>query len=83
MRLVFTENVHALKLPEAHRFPIAKYARIHSALASEHADLMRLGAPATWDDIALVHDRDYVASVRDGRDPGNYLDVFYPSRWPF
>ena len=66
MRLVFTENVHALKLPEAHRFPIAKYARIHSALASEHADLMMLGAPATWDDIALVHDRDYVASVRDG-----------------
>ena len=66
MRLVFTENVHALRLPKTHRFPIAKYGRIHSALAAEHDDLMMLGAPATWDDIALVHEPSYVASVRDG-----------------
>jgi acetoin utilization deacetylase AcuC-like enzyme len=66
MRLVFTENVHALKLPPSHRFPIAKYARIHGALAAEHAELMMLGAPAAWDDIMLVHDASYVASVREG-----------------
>jgi len=66
MRLVFTENVHALKLPPTHRFPIAKYERIHSALCADHAELMMLGAPAPWDDIELVHDPSYVAAVRDG-----------------
>jgi acetoin utilization deacetylase AcuC-like enzyme len=66
VRLVFTENVHALRLPEGHRFPIAKYERIHSALATEHRELMMLGAPAPWHDIELVHDRSYVAAVRDG-----------------
>jgi acetoin utilization deacetylase AcuC-like enzyme len=66
LRLVFTENVHALKLPPTHRFPIAKYGRIHAALADGHGDLMMLGAPAPWDDIELVHDRAYVAAMRDG-----------------
>lgn len=66
MRLVFTENVHALRLPPSHRFPIAKYERIHGALSSDHAELMMLGAPAPWDDIELVHDPAYVAAVRDG-----------------
>jgi len=66
MRLVFTENVHALRLPETHRFPIAKYERIHSALAAEHRDLMMLGAPAPWHDVMLVHDRAYVSAVREG-----------------
>lgn len=42
MRIVFTENVHALRLPEAHRFPIAKYERIHSAIARDHAERMML-----------------------------------------
>lgn len=66
MRLVFTENVHALKLPSTHRFPIAKYERIHGALASAHGDLLMLGAPAPWNDITLVHDPPYVTAVRDG-----------------
>jgi acetoin utilization deacetylase AcuC-like enzyme len=66
MRIVFTENVHALTLPKAHRFPIAKYERIHAELARDHEGLMMLGAPAPWDDILLVHDAGYVAAVREG-----------------
>ncbi len=66
MRLVFTENVHALRLPPTHRFPIAKYERIHATLAADHARLMMLGAPATWGDVELVHDPAYVAAVKDG-----------------
>src|SRR5512139_810193 len=69
MRLVFTENMHALMLPAGHKFPLGKYDRIHSTLAREHADLMMLGAPASFEDLALVHDETYVRAVRDGRLP--------------
>jgi acetoin utilization deacetylase AcuC-like enzyme len=66
MRLVFTENVHALVLPAGHKFPLGKYDRIHRALSAEHGDLMMLGAPATAEDLALVHDAAYVRAVRSG-----------------
>jgi acetoin utilization deacetylase AcuC-like enzyme len=65
MKLVFTENVHALKLPPSHRFPIAKYERIHRALAEDHSDLMMLGAPAVWNDVLAAHDATYVEAVRN------------------
>src|SRR3954469_16956378 len=66
MHLVYTENVHALALPPGHRVPIGKYDRIHATLAADHGDLMMLGARATADDLALVHDRSYVRDVIDG-----------------
>jgi acetoin utilization deacetylase AcuC-like enzyme len=66
MRLVFTENVHALALPPGHRFPIGKYDRIHAALEADHPDLMMLGARATRDDVLLVHDDAYVRAVEEG-----------------
>ena len=66
MRLVYTENVHALALPPGHRFPIGKYDRIHAALAAEHGELMMLGARASIDDLALVHDPRYVRAVIEG-----------------
>lgn len=66
MRLVYTENVHALALPPTHRFPIAKYERIHAALAADFGASMMLGAPAAWEDVTLVHDAAYVAAVREG-----------------
>jgi acetoin utilization deacetylase AcuC-like enzyme len=66
MRLVFTENMHALMLPAGHKFPLGKYDRIHGALARAHPGLMMLGAPASFDDLALVHDEAYVRAVRDG-----------------
>jgi acetoin utilization deacetylase AcuC-like enzyme len=66
MRLVYTENVHALALPAGHRFPIEKYDRIHAALATDHAELMMLGARASRDDVALVHDPRYVRDVEGG-----------------
>ncbi|HEY8076696.1 MAG TPA: histone deacetylase [Labilithrix sp.] len=67
MRLVYTENVHALELPPGHKFPIGKYDRIHAALAAEHADLMMLGARAAVEDLLLVHDASYVRAVRGGQ----------------
>ncbi|MBS2016812.1 MAG: histone deacetylase [Deltaproteobacteria bacterium] len=66
MRLVYTENMHALMLPRGHKFPLGKYDMIHTALAREHGDKLMLGAMASFDDILLVHDRDYAVAVRDG-----------------
>jgi len=66
VRLVFTENMHALMLPTGHKFPLGKYDRIHAALARDHADKLMLGAPASVDDLLLVHDPAYVRAVRDG-----------------
>ena len=66
MRLVFTENIHSLMLPRGHKFPLGKYDRIHSALASAHGDKLMLGAPASLEDLLLVHDAAYVRAVRDG-----------------
>jgi acetoin utilization deacetylase AcuC-like enzyme len=66
VRLVYTENVHALPLPAGHRFPIAKYDRLVRTLTREHPSRMMLGAPASWRDIEAVHERAYVAAVRQG-----------------
>ncbi|MFO0670336.1 MAG: histone deacetylase [Polyangiaceae bacterium] len=66
MRLVYTENLHGLTLPPRHRFPVAKYGRIVETLAREHGPLLQLGAPASWDDVRLVHAPAYVERVRDG-----------------
>jgi len=66
MRLVYTENVHALALPPGHKFPIGKYDRIHATLTAEHGDLMMLGARAAIDDLLLMHDASYVRAVLEG-----------------
>jgi acetoin utilization deacetylase AcuC-like enzyme len=66
VRLVYTENVHSLALPPGHRFPIAKYDRIHAALARAHGELMMLGAPASDADILLVHSPAWVRAVSSG-----------------
>jgi acetoin utilization deacetylase AcuC-like enzyme len=66
MRLVYTENVHALSLPPGHKFPLGKYDRIHAELSADYPELLTLGAPATLQDVTLVHDPGYVADVRQG-----------------
>lgn len=66
VRLVMTENVDVLPLTPGHRFPVAKYGAIVGTLTREFPRAMMLGAPATWSDIAAVHDPGYVAAVRAG-----------------
>jgi acetoin utilization deacetylase AcuC-like enzyme len=66
MRLVFTENMHALQLPRGHTFPIAKYDRIYSALARDYPRAMQLGGRASREDVTLVHDAAYVRDVEAG-----------------
>ncbi len=66
MKLVFTENIHALMLPKGHKFPLGKYDRIHAALTQETPGGLLLGAPASTADLELVHDPSYIRQVRDG-----------------
>ena len=66
MRIVFTENLHALSLPTGHKFPLGKYGRIVAELSHDFPEMMLLGAPAGEHDLALVHDLHYVRAVREG-----------------
>lgn len=66
MRLIYTENVHALTLPASHRFPIGKYDKLHARLTRQFPSMMQLGAPAETGDVLLAHDAAYVARVKDG-----------------
>ncbi len=66
MRLIFTENLHRLPLPPGHRFPIAKYGKLHARLSGAFPWAMQRGARATVEDVTLVHDGAYVRAVKDG-----------------
>jgi acetoin utilization deacetylase AcuC-like enzyme len=66
VRLVYTENLHDLMLPTGHKFPLGKYDKIKSNLEREHPGVLMLGAPATTEDLVLVHDADYVRAVSEG-----------------
>src|SRR6476620_1781632 len=58
----FYSDHFVLPLPEGHRFPMAKYARLRERIVAERiiapADLHEAPA-ASWQDIRLVHDASY------------------------
>src|SRR6185503_7646026 len=45
---------------------MGKYARVQETLAREHPGLIQEATRAPWEDLALVHDPDYLAAVRYG-----------------
>ena len=58
-----------LPLPEGHRFPMDKYARLRARVVENGIlPLDRLHEPhaVAWTDLVRVHTADYVARVRDG-----------------
>jgi acetoin utilization deacetylase AcuC-like enzyme len=68
----FYSDRFVLPLPEGHRFPMVKYRRVRERCLDEGilspADLSEPPA-ATWDELALAHDDDYLVAVRDGALP--------------
>lgn len=69
MRAFYSDRF-VLDLPPGHRFPMIKYARLRERLVAEgvlRADELSEPPAATWDELALVHDRDYIDAVREGR----------------
>ena len=68
----FYSDHFVLPLPEGHKFPMAKYARLRERILSEGIieprDLSE--APlAPWDDLRLVHSAEYVGAVANGTVP--------------
>jgi len=66
---VFYTDHFVLPLPPGHRFPMSKYARVRERCLSEGvlqpAELHE-PPPARWEELALVHDSDYLHRVREG-----------------
>jgi acetoin utilization deacetylase AcuC-like enzyme len=68
MRL-WTHDRFTFPLPARHRFPLAKYALLRERVLAEGLaapEEVSEAAPVAWDDLALVHDRDFLARVRSG-----------------
>jgi len=61
-----------LPLPEGHKFPMAKYARLRERIVAEGivdvGDLHE-ASPASWEDLALVHTGEYLRQVERGTIP--------------
>lgn len=71
MRAFYSDHF-VLPLPEGHKFPMAKYARLREHIVQ--AGILAAGslheAPmASWDDIRLVHTAEYVEAVATGTLP--------------
>ncbi|HEX2094933.1 MAG TPA: histone deacetylase, partial [Longimicrobiaceae bacterium] len=68
MRAFYSDRF-ILPLPEGHRFPMVKYARVRErSLAEGVLRPAELAEPpaAAWEELALVHDAAYLERVRDG-----------------
>lgn len=65
----FYHDLFTFPLPDKHRFPIDKYARLREAILEEGIiaeENMRLPEPASDELLALAHDREYIEKVRSG-----------------
>jgi acetoin utilization deacetylase AcuC-like enzyme len=65
----FYSDTFVLPLPEGHRFPMAKYARLRHVLLDEAivaAGQLHEAPLAALDDLRLVHTPEYVEAIVDG-----------------
>jgi acetoin utilization deacetylase AcuC-like enzyme len=77
---VFYATQFVLKLPEGHRFPMAKYHMLRDRLLSELPEMRLMQAePASDGELALVHTPGYVQSISDGSvDPRVMREIGFP-----
>lgn len=66
LRIFYHPHYSALVLPERHRFPLAKYQALFERLGDLGYPLAE-APPASRDQIARVHDADYVDAALQGR----------------
>ncbi len=75
MRAYYSDHF-VLPLPEGHRFPMAKYARLREQVIGTGVvpaeDVIEAPA-ATWDELTLAHTAAYVRAVSDGTLPPEML----------
>lgn len=53
-------------LPERHRFPLRKYALLRERVEAERLGEVVVAPAAPWEDLAAVHEREYLRRVRAG-----------------
>jgi acetoin utilization deacetylase AcuC-like enzyme len=70
--IAYYSDTFVLPLPEHHRFPMAKYRLLRERLVAEGvltSDDLHLPAPVSWEDLHLVHTKEYVHDVWSGSLP--------------
>ncbi|MEM7193642.1 MAG: histone deacetylase [Pseudomonadota bacterium] len=66
MLSAFSSAHFVLPLPAGHRFPMAKYARLHQRIAESKTIRIKTPPRATDEQLALVHSSEYIESVTTG-----------------
>lgn len=67
---VFYHDLFTFPLPEKHRFPVEKYARLREAILADKIvppENLLVSDPATDEQLSLAHDRDYIDKMKHGR----------------
>ena len=62
----WTHDRYAFPLPPGHRFPLPKYRLLRERVEAAGLGAVHESAPATWEDLALVHEPAYLRRVRCG-----------------
>ena len=68
----YYSDTFVLPLPEGHRFPMAKYSGLRERILADRivsAEQLHEAPRATWEDIRLVHTREYTEAVEQGTLP--------------
>ena len=68
----FYSDHFVLPLPDGHKFPMAKYARLRERILAEGiiaAEQLHEAPAAAWEDLGLVHDAAYLEAVATGTVP--------------
>lgn len=69
MKLFYTDHFE-LPLPAGHRFPMAKYRLLRDRIVSDsffEGDVLLVPPAATFEQLTLAHDIDYVERVMEGK----------------
>jgi acetoin utilization deacetylase AcuC-like enzyme len=69
VKLFYTDHFE-LPLPTGHRFPMAKYRQLRDRVVSDsffHKDVLLVPPAATFEQLTLAHDIDYVERVMEGK----------------
>jgi len=76
----FYSDHFVLPLPDGHRFPMAKYARLRQRMGAELSAVAMHEAPGATDgELALVHDPAYISAVANGELPALALrEIGFP-----
>jgi acetoin utilization deacetylase AcuC-like enzyme len=64
--LIFATDHFVLPLPDGHRFPMRKYARLRERVSAVAPHRMRIPPAASDDELENAHDRDYIFAVTTG-----------------